>query len=1076
MNTFFIYTQNITVHLGLSAKEADIAIVPIDKDASPGQLNSLVLKEYGYSPVILDKLILSSGYDVFESNHKPIIFIVTVGEGDTAESLRKNLYNAIQNYTDLFRNRKIWLPLLGTGAGGLSISESFQITMEVLNRCEKKIKWDNSTILISLPLNKESEDFYEQLKQESGYYKNGNITEENAKKIINGSKAKFYLVGTSWDGEDQSDRFHKEKIWENGYDDGMYSERINLIKVNDILIHKSTFAQNGKSVLRIKAFGKVTKNHYNGKKLDVDWKINLKEKLDLEGLGFYRDAIAPIKQIDLIRIFTTFKSEEFEELYYALADEETRKVKKTDEPKSADIIADTADGSDYLDIQKDVNSFARVIAAKSFTPPLAIALLGKWGSGKSFFMNKLKESIQKESSKYENHFCQGIAHVHFNAWSYMDANLWASIVTRIFESLHKYINGLELEVDEKDKIEQELFQKLTLSNDEQKKLQEQKSLIQAQIDELEKNKKEIKESLENKIESFRKKSLKDILEQVDKNFNVEGEISKALAENPTFVDSAEKFEKIVPKQYWKHPIAFYNELNSIHTFFQSFLRRNRWTNILWGLIILIAVFLIPIFLETLTTYISWCDFSLLKKTWISISLVGAFFIRSIDTYLKIKKLITPFWKIKENYEKEKEDAFFKFEQEEKAIKLEIEQKKDELVQITQEISTNLQLKDELEFKLKNALSTHALYSFIEKRATSDDYKKHLGIVSLIRKDFEILSGLLTNHKTELVTNEDSVEFKELFNKKKPLERIILYIDDLDRCPEDRVVEVLEAVNLLMAFPLFVVVVGVDPRWVKKALQIKYKNQFSEDENQDAISPSNYLEKIFQVSFNLKEAEDTNVKNMLRTLANVKVELANDINSNEKETNDLTEGNEIKINYNQEPLPETQPSSIEDKQKDEAKIEAVEITETEISNIEKLTFLIGNNPRKIKTYINIYRIIKSHEDFDSNEENLKGLIFILAILIGKYNLIEEQIEKHLIIEYKKNKEVSLEEIETLNSFFVNRILFLKNNIIDSDNDKDLVILDKLEKTFNNLNENWKEILEIDLAFFKHNNKFIKRFIF
>ncbi len=44
-----------------------------------------------------------------------------------------------------------------------------------------------------------------------------------------------------------------------------------------------------------------------------------------------------------------------------------------------------------------------------------------------------------------------------------------------------------------------------------------------------------------------------------------------------------------------------------------------------------------------------------------------------------------------------------------------------------------------------------------------------------------------------------------------LNRIVLYIDDLDRCPPKRVVEVLQAVHLLLAFELFVVVVGVDAR-------------------------------------------------------------------------------------------------------------------------------------------------------------------------------------------------------------------------------------------------------------------------
>jgi len=46
----------------------------------------------------------------------------------------------------------------------------------------------------------------------------------------------------------------------------------------------------------------------------------------------------------------------------------------------------------------------------------------------------------------------------------------------------------------------------------------------------------------------------------------------------------------------------------------------------------------------------------------------------------------------------------------------------------------------------------------------------------------------------------------------PLQRIVLYVDDLDRCPPTKVVDVLRATHLLLALPLFVVIVAVDPRW------------------------------------------------------------------------------------------------------------------------------------------------------------------------------------------------------------------------------------------------------------------------
>ena len=57
-----------------------------------------------------------------------------------------------------------------------------------------------------------------------------------------------------------------------------------------------------------------------------------------------------------------------------------------------------------------------------------------------------------------------------------------------------------------------------------------------------------------------------------------------------------------------------------------------------------------------------------------------------------------------------------------------------------------------------------------------------------------------------------------------IERIVLYIDDLDRCPSGQVVKVLEAVSLLFGFPLFVVG-AVDSRWLVHSLRHEYAHVF-----------------------------------------------------------------------------------------------------------------------------------------------------------------------------------------------------------------------------------------------------------
>ncbi len=65
-------------------------------------------------------------------------------------------------------------------------------------------------------------------------------------------------------------------------------------------------------------------------------------------------------------------------------------------------------------------------------------------------------------------------------------------------------------------------------------------------------------------------------------------------------------------------------------------------------------------------------------------------------------------------------------------------------------------------------------------------------------------------------------------------RIVLYIDDLDRCPPDKVVDVLQAVHLLLCFPLFVVVVAVDARWVSRALHERFPGLLTEVGNTGSV--------------------------------------------------------------------------------------------------------------------------------------------------------------------------------------------------------------------------------------------------
>lgn len=83
----------------------------------------------------------------------------------------------------------------------------------------------------------------------------------------------------------------------------------------------------------------------------------------------------------------------------------------------------------------------------------------------------------------------------------------------------------------------------------------------------------------------------------------------------------------------------------------------------------------------------------------------------------------------------------------------------------------------------------------------------------------------------------------------PLQRIVLYVDDLDRCTPERVVDVLQAVNLLLTMDLFMVVVAVDPRWLLRSLESHHRDTFAE------AGPVTYLDKIFHIPFALRPMGD-----------------------------------------------------------------------------------------------------------------------------------------------------------------------------------------------------------------------------
>ncbi|MEL6223442.1 MAG: P-loop NTPase fold protein [Cyanobacteria bacterium J06627_8] len=139
----------------------------------------------------------------------------------------------------------------------------------------------------------------------------------------------------------------------------------------------------------------------------------------------------------------------------------------------------------------------------------------------------------------------------------------------------------------------------------------------------------------------------------------------------------------------------------------------------------------------------------------------------------------------------------------------------------------------------------SLNDFVNDRLSTKTYASRLGLMQQVKDDlFDLSNKLLPPSGQRL---ESKIGFlKEAFPRGPA--RVVVYIDDLDRCPPDRVVEVLEAVQLLVKTPLFIAVLAIDERYITRALEKHYGGILS---RQGRPSGTDYLEKIIQLPYRVR---------------------------------------------------------------------------------------------------------------------------------------------------------------------------------------------------------------------------------
>jgi hypothetical protein len=286
-------------------------------------------------------------------------------------------------------------------------------------------------------------------------------------------------------------------------------------------------------------------------------------------------------------------------------------------------------------------------------------------------------------------------------------------------------------------------------------------------------------------------------------------------------------------------------------------------------------------------------------------------------------------------------------------------------------------------EVKAATAPERLKQFVAQRLAEGDYQRHLGLVHTIRSDLERLEKILRDVPPRSTDN----------GAEPPVQRVVLYIDDLDRCPPARVVEVLEAVHLLLAFELFVVVVGVDIRWVAQALRRRYPMQLGD--RPGIASPIDYLEKVFQIPFWLPAMDPVAGRRLLE--AAIVMEATGPAPQhpapavpNETAVTEALPGPADLGGADATPAKPIEPAPVPQPADARAVAEALVLGQHERERLVSMAAAVGVSPRRAKRFANLYLLLKASLSagerrgfvFDEGKGgSFEGALLLLAAATG-----------------------------------------------------------------------------------------------
>ncbi|HEX6047541.1 MAG TPA: P-loop NTPase fold protein [Pyrinomonadaceae bacterium] len=137
-----------------------------------------------------------------------------------------------------------------------------------------------------------------------------------------------------------------------------------------------------------------------------------------------------------------------------------------------------------------------------------------------------------------------------------------------------------------------------------------------------------------------------------------------------------------------------------------------------------------------------------------------------------------------------------------------------------------------------------------------------GDVAAIAEAFQ--RDVIVHHRTQLKHIEQfQDEFSKLVKQHFATQRLVIFVDDLDRCLPEKAIEVLEAIKLFLDVEGCVFVLGIDQEVITRGLEARYK-EIAADGQSPKFS-THYIEKLIQLPFHLPPIDAREIGSYLGSL-------------------------------------------------------------------------------------------------------------------------------------------------------------------------------------------------------------------